>query len=69
MSVGVADPIFETFRGVMRSSICNTVYDRVARRAFKHCGEWILNEDDGISPWAAEESTIPSNGLERLDLN
>jgi hypothetical protein len=47
MSVGFADPISEMFPDVMRSNICNAVYDRAARSSFELWGEWNLNGDDG----------------------
>jgi hypothetical protein len=47
MSVGVADPISEMFPDVMRSNICNAVYDRAARTSFELWGEWNLNGDEG----------------------
>jgi len=46
MSAGVTDAISETFPDVMRSNICNAVYDRASRRSFKFWGEWNLNESE-----------------------
>lgn len=60
MSAGVTDAISETFPDVMRSNICNAVYDRASRRSFKFWGEWNLNGDQRVFPLAVDEDAILS---------